>query len=81
MTHAWAAPATSAADVLTVFTPGIERFDYFRLGDRIRQGLADPAEIVHGEGCGHVAIPHDDHVDYLHDGHRHAAHDGHYDER
>lgn len=34
---------------------------------------------VHGEGCGHVAIPHGDHVDYLHDGHRHAAHDGHWD--
>lgn len=34
---------------------------------------------VHGEGCGHVATPHGDHVDYLHDGHRHAAHDGHWD--
>jgi quercetin dioxygenase-like cupin family protein len=45
-THAWAAPATAAADVLIVFTPGIERFDYFRLGDRIRRGLADPAEIL-----------------------------------
>ncbi|ONM49840.1 cupin domain-containing protein [Nocardia donostiensis] len=46
MTHAWAAPATSPADVLVVFTPGIERFDYFRLGDRIRKGLASPAEIL-----------------------------------
>lgn len=46
MTHAWAAPATSSADVLIVFTPGIERFDYFRLGDRIRKGLADPVEIL-----------------------------------
>ncbi|WP_084487026.1 cupin domain-containing protein [Nocardia sienata] len=45
-THAWAAPAHSSADVLVVFTPGIERFDYFRLGDRIRKGLADPAEIL-----------------------------------
>lgn len=35
---------------------------------------------VHGEGCGHVAIPHGDHVDYIHDGHRHAAHDDHYDD-
>ncbi|GAA1262909.1 hypothetical protein GCM10009609_27400 [Pseudonocardia aurantiaca] len=35
---------------------------------------------THGEGCGHVAVPHDDHVDYVHDGHRHAAHDDHYDE-
>ena len=24
--------------------------------------------------CGHVAVPHGDHVDYVHDGHRHAAH-------
>jgi len=34
----------------------------------------------HGPGCGHEAIPHDDHVDYVHDGHRHAPHLGHYDE-
>ena len=34
----------------------------------------------HGPACGHVAVPHDDHVDYLHDGHRHAAHGAHYDE-
>ncbi|WP_067890401.1 cupin domain-containing protein [Nocardia vaccinii] len=46
MTHAWAAPDDSPADVLVIFTPGIERFDYFRLGDRIRRGLADPAEIL-----------------------------------
>lgn len=35
---------------------------------------------THGDGCGHVAVPHGDHVDYIHDGCRHAAHDGHYDE-
>lgn len=35
---------------------------------------------VHGEGCGHTAIKHGDHIDYLHDGHLHHAHDGHYDE-
>ncbi len=35
---------------------------------------------VHGDGCGHPAIPHGDHTDYDHDGHRHAAHDGHWDE-
>ena len=28
----------------------------------------------HGKDCGHVAVPHGDHVDYVHDGHRHAAH-------
>lgn len=34
----------------------------------------------HGPGCGHPAIPHEDHVDYLHHGHRHAPHGAHYDE-
>lgn len=34
----------------------------------------------HGAECGHVAVPHDDHVDFLHDGHVHHEHDGHYDE-
>jgi zinc transport system permease protein len=28
----------------------------------------------HGDGCGHEAVPHDDHVDYVHGGHRHAPH-------
>lgn len=39
---------------------------------------------AHGDGCGHVALPHGDHVDYAHDGHYdecepsgHAAHDAH----
>jgi zinc transport system permease protein len=35
---------------------------------------------VHGQDCGHVAVPHGDHVDYVHDGHRHAEHGRHYDE-
>ncbi len=26
---------------------------------------------VHGEDCGHLAVRHDDHVDYVHDGHLH----------
>ena len=34
----------------------------------------------HGPGCGHLAVPHQDHVDYVHDGHRHAPHGAHYDE-
>ena len=38
------------------------------------------AKHVHGEGCGHEAVPHGDHVDYVHDGHRHAAHGAHYDD-
>jgi zinc transport system permease protein len=34
----------------------------------------------HGSDCGHLAVPHGDHVDYVHDGHRHAPHGQHYDE-
>jgi hypothetical protein len=41
----------------------------------------DPTEHdhIHGDGCGHRAVSHDDHLDYIHDGHWHAPHDGHYD--
>lgn len=47
--------------------------------------IADPRhhsadEHAHSTGCGHVAVPHGDHVDYAHDGHRHADHQGHWDE-
>ena len=35
---------------------------------------------VHGEGCGHTAVKHGDHIDYIHDGHLHHEHNGHYDE-
>jgi hypothetical protein len=35
---------------------------------------------VHGPGCGHAGIRHNDHVDYAHDGHLHHVHDGHVDE-
>ncbi len=41
---------------------------------------ADDHPHDHGTDCGHVAVPHGDHVDYVHDGHRHAAHGRHYDE-
>lgn len=34
---------------------------------------------VHGEGCGHEAVPHGDHVDYLVAGHLHHPHQGHCD--
>jgi len=34
----------------------------------------------HGPGCGHVAVRHDDHVDYVHDGHLHFVHGRHVDE-
>jgi len=42
--------------------------------------IHDEHEHQHGEGCGHIAIQHGDHVDYLHDGHLHAMHRGHVDE-
>ena len=35
---------------------------------------------VHGEGCGHTAVKHGNHIDYIHDGHLHHEHNGHYDE-
>ncbi|MEV0073766.1 cupin domain-containing protein [Amycolatopsis sp. NPDC050768] len=44
--HAWGTLAESGADVLIVKAPGENRFDYFRLGDRIRRGAADPAEVL-----------------------------------
>ena len=34
----------------------------------------------HGDGCGHEAVPHGDHVDYLVDGHLHHAHGDHCDD-
>lgn len=42
--------------------------------------IHDSHSHMHGEGCGHVAVPHGDHVDYVHDGHRHAEHQGHWDD-
>jgi len=33
----------------------------------------------HGDACGHMAVPHGDHVDYLVNGHLHHPHDGHCD--
>ncbi len=41
---------------------------------------ADQHVHEHGVDCGHLAVPHGDHVDYVHDGHRHAPHGEHYDE-
>ena len=34
----------------------------------------------HGQGCGHEALPHGDHVDYLVAGHLHHAHGAHCDD-
>ncbi|HZO94832.1 MAG TPA: hypothetical protein VFB22_13905 [Candidatus Baltobacteraceae bacterium] len=35
---------------------------------------------AHGEGCGHQAVPHGDHVDYLVSGHLHRQHERHCDD-
>jgi uncharacterized cupin superfamily protein len=46
MPHAFATPDEVGADLLIVFTPAIaERFEYFRLGERILKGQASPQEI------------------------------------
>ncbi|MTD53959.1 cupin domain-containing protein [Amycolatopsis pithecellobii] len=50
MPHAWAALRDTGADVLIVKAPGTNRFDYFRLGDRIRRGVAEPREIAETAG-------------------------------
>jgi zinc transport system permease protein len=50
------------------------------LARRRHQHAEAHADHEHGPGCGHPAVPHDDHVDYVHAGHRHAQHVGHYDE-
>jgi hypothetical protein len=41
---------------------------------------AHDASHKHGEGCGHEAVPHGDHVDYLVDGHLHHPHGDHCDD-
>jgi mannose-6-phosphate isomerase-like protein (cupin superfamily) len=46
MTHAFGAAAGHGADVLIVMTPGVQRFDYFRLLDKVRKGTASPQEIL-----------------------------------
>ncbi|HWJ67479.1 MAG TPA: metal ABC transporter permease [Nocardioides sp.] len=52
----------------------------FAEGEPATHEACDEHPHDHGPGCGHLAVPHDDHVDYVHDGHRHAAHGAHYDE-
>ncbi len=43
--HAFAPAPGEEADVLVTFTPGIMRFDYYRLLERVYRGEADPREI------------------------------------
>ena len=44
--HAFAAVPEATADILIVFTPGIERFEYFRHLQRIRLGEATAESIL-----------------------------------
>ncbi|MGN2637335.1 cupin domain-containing protein [Nocardia takedensis] len=45
MHHAFGATPDSGARVLIALMPGVERFEYFRLLDRLGRGEADPAEL------------------------------------
>ncbi|GAB2758947.1 hypothetical protein GCM10027020_09120 [Nocardioides salsibiostraticola] len=45
-THAFAPPRGKRADILVVFTPGVRRFDYYRLLGRVHSGEADLADIA-----------------------------------
>ncbi len=72
----------------TIVLLAIAVFVLAAIGAAVRDALSRHRHAVaerhhaheHGTECGHVAVPHDDHVDYLHQGHRHAQHAGHYDE-
>jgi cupin superfamily acireductone dioxygenase involved in methionine salvage len=44
--HAFAPAPGAEADVLCTFTPGMGRFEYYRLLDRVQRGQADPKEIA-----------------------------------
>lgn len=37
-------------------------------------------EHIHGEGCGHEAVPHGDHIDYIVNGRLHHQHGDHCDD-
>jgi mannose-6-phosphate isomerase-like protein (cupin superfamily) len=43
--HAFAPAAQTSADVLVLFTPGLQRFDYYRLLQRVAKGQADVSEL------------------------------------
>lgn len=45
MPHAFGATGNSDVNVLTVLSPGVQRFDYFRLLDRIVHQQADISEL------------------------------------
>lgn len=47
--HAFSAPPESEADLLIVLTPGIERFGYFRLLERLGKGEATLEELLENQ--------------------------------
>ncbi|MEV2271227.1 cupin domain-containing protein [Nonomuraea africana] len=48
--HAFAAVPGHTADLLIVVAPGIQRFEYFRLLDRLRRGEATLEELLASQG-------------------------------
>ncbi|GCE09390.1 cupin domain-containing protein [Dictyobacter aurantiacus] len=46
MAHAFATPAGHAADFLIVQAPGLPRFEYFRLVERLKRGEATLSELL-----------------------------------
>ncbi|NUP26864.1 MAG: cupin domain-containing protein [Nocardia sp.] len=46
--HAFAPAADSDAELLVVFTPGLHRFDYYRLLERVHRGTATVEDIRAG---------------------------------
>ena len=54
-------------------------FSTLRIDDHHRAPGDDPLHL-HGPGCGHEAVPHEDHVDYLVEGHLHHPHEDHCDD-
>ncbi|MFB4296847.1 cupin domain-containing protein [Actinomadura sp. NTSP31] len=49
LAHAFAAKPGSTADLLIVITPGVERFDYFRLLGRLGKGEATLDELLESQ--------------------------------
>ncbi|MEU6644755.1 cupin domain-containing protein [Saccharomonospora sp. NPDC046836] len=48
--HAFGAAPGFGVDLLIAFTLGVERFGYFRLLDRVRNGDAEPGGVLKGKG-------------------------------
>ncbi|ADD42553.1 cupin domain-containing protein [Stackebrandtia nassauensis] len=48
--HAFAPVPGGSADALVVFSPGMARFDYYRLLERVFKGMSDISEIAASSG-------------------------------